>query len=62
MDACGVDVDIDIYEGMWHVWHMFDVPEARAAMRKIQWFLCTQLEVGGMKKADSPPWGKIPAF
>lgn len=34
MEAQGVTVDIDIYDGMWHVWHMFDVEEARAAIRK----------------------------
>lgn len=28
MEAQGVTVDIDIYDGMWHVWHMFDVEEA----------------------------------
>lgn len=50
MEAQGVTVDIDIYAGMWHVWHMFDVEEARAAIRKIQWFVHAQLEVGGLKK------------
>ena len=62
MDACGVEVDIDIYEGMWHVWHMFDIPEARAAMRKIQWFVDTQLEVGGMKKRTVRPGAKYRHF
>lgn len=55
MEAQGVPVDIDIYEGMWHVWHMFDVEEARAALRKIQCFIHTQLEIGGMKKREIHP-------
>lgn len=55
MQAQGVEVDIDVYEGMWHVWHMFDVEEARTAIRKIQWFLHTQLQVGGLKKRTVRP-------
>ncbi len=55
MEAQGVPVDIDIYEGMWHVWHMFDVEEARTAIRKIQWFFHTQLEIGGLKKREIHP-------
>lgn len=62
MDEMGVEVDIDIYEGMWHVWHMFDVPEARAAIRKIQWFVHTNLEIGGMKKRTVRPGARYRHF
>lgn len=62
MEAQGVTVDIDIYDGMWHVWHMFDVEEARAAVRKIQWFVHTQLEVGGLKKREIRPGAKYRHF
>lgn len=55
MQAQGVEVDIDVYEGMWHVWHMFDVEEARTAIRKIQWFLHTQFQVAGLKKRTVRP-------
>lgn len=34
MDAQEVDVAVDVYEGMWHVWHMYDVPEANRAVAK----------------------------
>ena len=62
MDAQGVDVDIDIYEGMWHVWHMFDVPEARAAIAKISWFVKTALEIDGMKKRVVRPGARYRHF
>jgi len=37
----GVDVTLDVWEGMWHSWHMTwpDVPEAREACREIAEFL-----------------------
>ena len=50
MDAQGVDVYIDIYEGMWHVWHMYDVPEANMAVDKIHWFVHVTLKIGGLEK------------
>ena len=50
MDAQGVDVAIDIYEGMWHVWHMYDVPEANSAVDKIKWFVYVTLHIGGLEK------------
>jgi len=31
----GVSVTLDEWEGMWHVWHVFDVPETRKAMEQI---------------------------
>lgn len=62
LDAQGVETDIDIYDGMWHVWHMFDVPEARAAVRKIAWFVRTTLEIGGMKKRTIRPGARYRHF
>ena len=62
MDKQGVDVDIDIYEGMWHVWHMYDVPEARAAINKMVWFLQTALELDGMKKRTVRPGARYRHF
>lgn len=62
MEAQGVLVDIDIYEGMWHVWHMFDVEEARTAVRKIQQFLHTQLEIGGLHKRVIRPGARYRHF
>ena len=37
--AQGVDVSLKVWEGMWHVFHMFDVPEAHACVREIGAFL-----------------------
>lgn len=62
MDKQGVDVDIDIYEGMWHVWHMYDVPEARAAINKMVWFIQTALELDGMKKRTIRPGARYRHF
>ena len=62
MEAQGVEVDIDIYEGMWHVWHMFDVPEARAAIRKIAYYIDTTLEVNGLKKRVVHPGARYRHF
>ena len=46
-DACrraGVDVDLDVWEGMWHCWH-FDptLPESRAACARIAAFFHAKL-------------------
>lgn len=38
--ACGGTVDLRIWEGMWHVWHMYsDLPEAREAIEEIGAFI-----------------------
>jgi monoterpene epsilon-lactone hydrolase len=39
--AAGVDVSLNIYEGMWHVWHTVgtSLPEARAAFEEIHQFV-----------------------
>lgn len=55
MEEAGVAVDIDIYEGMWHVFHMFDVEEARDAIRKIRFFLHTQWELDGLRRRTVRP-------
>lgn len=38
MQAQGAEVHIDLYEGLWHVFHMFDIPEAYEAIEKIALF------------------------
>lgn len=39
MKSDGVDVTLDEWEGMWHVWQIFDLPESRAAMEDIAKFI-----------------------
>lgn len=41
----GVDVTLDVWEGMWHAWHMTwpEVPEAREACREAAHFLAKHL-------------------
>ena len=39
MRACGVSVTLEEWEGMWHVWHVFDIPETREAMGRIGAFV-----------------------
>lgn len=38
-----VDVELQEWEGMWHVWHIFDVPESHAALRGIADFLLERI-------------------
>ena len=46
MEKQGAPVSMEIFEGMWHVWHLFNVPESEEAMKKIRVFLrsCFELE------------------
>lgn len=39
LKEANVDVKISIYDGMWHVWHGFDVPESKAALLEIKEFM-----------------------
>ena len=55
MEAQNVEVDIDVFDGMWHVWHSFDIPEAHTAIQKIARFVDTALEVNGLKKRTVRP-------
>lgn len=47
MRACGVEVRLDEWEGLWHVWHAFDIPETREAMERIAAYIRGRLECGG---------------
>jgi acetyl esterase/lipase len=42
----GVDVELEVWDGMWHVWHLFSryVPEAQRAIDKIGVFICRHLD------------------
>lgn len=42
----GVDVTLDEWEGMWHVWHTFDVPETAVALERIADYILTRLGSG----------------
>ena len=37
--SAGVEVDFKIWDGMWHVFHSFDVPEAGVAVREVAAFI-----------------------
>lgn len=39
----GVDVRLEEWEGMWHVWHVFDIPESHDAMRQIADYLLAKI-------------------
>lgn len=41
LKACGVESELDVWSGMWHVWHGAGliVPESRRALRKVARFL-----------------------
>lgn len=44
--SCGVETELEVWDGMWHVWHLFaaQVPEARRAIDRIGGFLRQNLE------------------
>lgn len=39
MIAAGVEVRLDVFPGMWHVYHVFNLPESREALRRIGAFV-----------------------
>ncbi len=43
MRRAGVDVQLQEWEGMWHVWHVFDVPESHQAIDSIAEFLLAHI-------------------
>ena len=42
MLGANVDVALSAYEGMWHVWQIYEIPEARKALNEIGEFIKTQ--------------------
>ena len=62
MQAQGVEVHITLYEGLWHVFHMFDIPEAHEAVGKIALFFRRVLEVGGLRRRTVCPGAKYRHF
>jgi epsilon-lactone hydrolase len=50
----GVEVTLRVWDGMWHVFHGFDVPEARAAVDEIGVFMRAHLSVSGRATARKP--------
>ena len=39
----GVDVTMEEWEGMWHVWHVFDIPESHIAFMEIADYILTHI-------------------
>jgi acetyl esterase/lipase len=39
LNKCNVAVSIRIWENMWHIWHMFDIPESHEAFNDIREFI-----------------------
>ncbi|MEL7610514.1 MAG: alpha/beta hydrolase [Bacillota bacterium] len=48
MLCAGVEVELDVWEGLWHVWHAFDIPETRDAMQRIASYILGRLKCGGV--------------
>jgi monoterpene epsilon-lactone hydrolase len=46
--GCGVKADLKVFEDMWHVWHIFDIPEAHEALAGIGDFI-RQRRCGGIE-------------
>jgi monoterpene epsilon-lactone hydrolase len=51
----GVDTEIEVWEGMWHVWHMFAwyVPEGRRAVERVGAFVGRRLGSGARQSSFS---------
>lgn len=45
LDTAGIPVKLDLYEGMWHIFQVFneDIPESKLARRKVRAFLARHL-------------------
>ncbi len=52
LHSAGVEVELEIWPGMWHVFQIFAplIPEAPAAIEKIGLFLCEQFHHNGKKR------------
>lgn len=51
-ERAGVDVTLRVWDGMWHVFHGFECPESRAALREIGAFVRAQLGDGAAQPAE----------
>ncbi len=54
MEEQGAPVTMEVFEGMWHVWHLFNVPESEEAMEKISAFFHRTLGVPAGDPAVRP--------
>ena len=50
----GVDVTLRVWDGMWHVFHMFNVPESHACVREIASFIRDCFERAPARPAQRP--------
>lgn len=41
----GAEAYLEVFEGMWHVWHIFNVPESNEALEKIGAYMREKLQV-----------------
>jgi acetyl esterase/lipase len=55
--AAGVDAELEVWDGMWHVWHLLAayVPEGRQAIDRIGAFIRGHLHPGSPGILPSPP-------
>jgi acetyl esterase/lipase len=37
--TAGIDVALDVWDGLWHIWHDLDIPEARQALDELGEFV-----------------------
>lgn len=50
MERGGVKVELEVFDGMWHVWHVFGLPESKKAFVHIRHFVRRYLQL-----PDDPP-------
>ena len=52
MRRCGVDVQLNVWEGMWHVFEAYpDIPEAEESLEEVAGFIAAHLRTGAQKKS-----------
>lgn len=52
-ELAGVEVKLRVWEGLWHVFHGFDVPEAHEAAQEIGAFVRARLDAAPPRQRDS---------
>ncbi len=46
----GVEVRLEEWDGMWHVWHVFDLPESAAAIGEIAAYILNRIGSAGKRR------------
>ena len=45
LKRAGVDITLEIFSDMWHVWHFYDIPEAESALKRVSDYIRMKLKL-----------------